>query len=94
MADPTERLKTASKQEVCQWVEKAHGALLANQEMIRKSFQVTGIFPALDGSENHLLRNDKLIKNAVEDEENEDEVGESVPEDGDPFASGSDSELD
>ena len=58
MNDPTDRLKTASKQQVVQWVEEAQKYLSERPEMIIKSFQVTGISLALDGSENSLFRND------------------------------------
>ena len=58
MNDPTDCHKTASKQQVVQWVEEAQKYLSERPEMIIKSFQVTGISLALDGSENSLFRND------------------------------------
>ena len=48
MRDPTDWLKTASKQQVLQWVEEAHKHLSERPEMIIKSFQVTGISLAFD----------------------------------------------
>ena len=61
MSDPADRLKTASKQQVVQWVEEAHKHLSERPEMVIKSFQVTGISLALDGSENSLFRNNSCI---------------------------------
>ena len=58
MNDPTDRLKTASKQQVVQWVEEAQKHLSERPEMIIKSFQVTGISLAMDRSEDSLFRND------------------------------------
>ena len=73
MTDPADRLKTATKQQVCQWVEKAHEDLSTKKDMVIKSFQVTGISLALDGSENNLFRNDKLLKQALEAAQGEDD---------------------
>ena len=58
MGDPTGRLKTASKQQVVQWVEEAHKYQSERPEVVIKSFQVTGISLSLDGSENSLFRSD------------------------------------
>lgn len=68
MTDPTDRLKTASKQQVLQWVEEAHQHLSERPEMVIKTFQVTGISLALDGSEKSLFRNDTCLKLPTEDE--------------------------
>ena len=102
MTDPADRLKTATKQQVCQWVEKAHEDLSTKKDMVIKSFQVTGISLALDGSENSLFRNDKLLKQALEaaqgedDDEPEEDAEEDAEVDGeDPFKNlDSDSELE
>ena len=56
--DPTDRLKMASKQQVVQWIEEAQKYLSERPEIIIKSFQVTGISLALDGSEDSLSRKD------------------------------------
>ena len=75
MSDPTDRLKTASKQQVVQWVEEAHKYLSERPEMVIKSFQVTGISLALDGSENSSFRSDSCLNLPTEvqgEEESED----------------------
>ena len=43
MSDSADRLKTASKQEICQWAIKAQNHLSAHPEMVIKSFKITGI---------------------------------------------------
>ena len=43
ISDSADRLKTASKQEICQWTIKAQNHLSAHPEMVIKSFKVTGI---------------------------------------------------
>ena len=62
MSDPTDRLKRASKQQVLQWVEAAQKHLSERPEMVKRSFQVTGISLALDGPESNLFRNDTCLK--------------------------------
>ena len=90
--DPTDRLKTASKQQVLQWVEEAHKHLSERPEMVIRSFQVTGISLALDGSENSLFRNDTCLKLPTEDVQAEEE---SEDGDEDPFQDlDDDSELE
>ena len=49
--------------------------------MVIKAFQVTGISLALDGSENHLLRNEKLLQQALSLEEEEREAEEEQEKD-------------
>ena len=65
---------------------KAQDYLSAQPEMITKSFKVTGISLALDGSEDHLLRNKDILQlvEISEDEENDEEE--------DPFDSDRDTE--
>ena len=58
--------------------------------MIIKSFKVTGIFLALDGSEDHLFRNKNILQQA-DQPENE---WEGEDEEEDPFNSDCDSEND
>ena len=87
MSDPTDRLKTATKQQVVQWVE-AHRHLSERPEMVIKSFAVTGISLALDGSENSLFRNDTCLKLPTEDAETEE------ASDKDPFQELDDSETE
>ena len=85
LSNSADCLKTASKQEICQWVVKAQNYL---SEMITKSFKVTGISLALNGSEDRLFRNKDMLQPAdqPEDEEQGDEEEE------DPVSSDSDSE--
>lgn len=85
-----DRLKTASKQEICQWVVKAQNYLSAHPEMITKSFKVTGISLALDGSEDHLFRNKDILQQANQPEDEE----EGEEDEDDPFSSECDSEGD
>ena len=82
MSNPADRLKTASRQQVCQWVQEAQQYLSDHPDMVIKAFQVTGISLALDGSENHLLRNEKLLQQALslEEEEREEEEQERKEE--------------
>ena len=66
LATMPSQLKTASKQEICQWVVKAQNYLSARPEMITKSFKLT---LALDGSEDHLFRNKDIFQQREEGEE-------------------------
>ena len=94
MTDPADRLKTATKQQVCQWVEEAHEDLSTKKDMVIKSFQVTGISLALDGSENNLFRNDKQALEAAQGED-DDEPEDAEVDGEDPFKTlDSDSELE
>ena len=90
MSSSADRLKTASKQEICQWVVKAQNYLSAHPEMITKSFKVTGVSLALDGSEDHLFRNKDILQQANQPEDEE----EGEEDEDDPFSSECDSEGD
>ena len=57
--------------------------------MIIKSFKVTGISLALDGSEDHLFRNKDILQQADQPENEEESEDEE-----DPFNSDCDSEND
>ena len=87
MSSSAYRLKTASKQEICQWVVKAQKYLSAHPEMITMSFKVTGISLALDGSEDHLFRSKDILQQADQPEDEEEDEDED-----DPFSSECDSE--
>ena len=89
MSSSADRLNTASKQEICQWAVKAQNYLSAHPEMIIKSFKVTGISLALDGSEDHLFRNKDILQQA--DQPENEEEGEDEE---DPFNSDCDSVND
>ena len=92
MSSSADCLKTASKQEVCQWLTKAHDHLCAQPDMIIKAFKVTGLTLALDGSEDNLFRNQHLLQGTEAGAEGHDVDAE--PEDEDPFASDSYSDSD
>lgn len=47
--------------------------------MVKRSFQVTGIFVALDGSENNLFRNDTCLKFPSADIQAEEESDDEDP---------------
>ena len=79
MRDPTDRLKTAIKQQVLQWVDEAHKYLSERPEMVTRSFKVTGISLALDGSENRLFRNDTCLKLPTDVQAEESEDGDEDP---------------
>ena len=92
MNDPTDCLKTASKQQVVQWVEEAHQHLSERPEMIIKSFQETGITLALDGSEDSLFRNDLHMELPTEQNQTDGELEDAEE---DPFQDlDTDSELE
>ena len=59
---PTSHLKTASKQEVIEWLVSAQSHLSSHPRMIVKSFKVTGISLAMDGSEDELLHSDVALQ--------------------------------
>ena len=71
-------------------MEEAHKYLLERPEMVTRSFQVTDISLALDGSENSLFRNDTCLKFLTEDVQAE----KSEDGDKDPFQDLNDSELE
>ena len=50
------KLKTASKETICQWVQKGLDDLRKKEKIVKKSFLVCGLSNALDGSENKLIR--------------------------------------
>ena len=50
------KVKTASKEMICQWVKKGLDDLRKKEEIVKKSFLVCGLSDALDGSENTLIR--------------------------------------
>ena len=92
MSNSADRLKTASKQEVCQWLIKVQDHLCTHPDMIVKAFKVTGLSLALDGSEDNLFRNQHLLQ-GVEAGAQDDDI-DAEPEDEDPFASDSNSDSD
>lgn len=92
MSNSADRLKTASKQEVCQWLIKAQDHLCTHPDMIVKAFKVTGLSLALDGSEDNLFRIQHLLQ-GIEAGAQDDDI-DAEPEDEDPFASDSNSDSD
>lgn len=93
-ADKTAKIKTATKQQVLDWVVSAWERMKDNKDLnVVKSFQVTGI----TSTDPKVVRNDEVLKRAMEaahkelslEEESGDE--DNKLEDEDPFA---DIELD
>ena len=84
MSSSADCLKTASKQEVCQWLTKAHDHLCAQP----------GLSLALDGSEDNLFRNQHLLQGTEARAEDHDLDAEPEDDDEDPFASDSYSDSD
>ena len=90
-----ERIKTASKQQVLDWIVQSNKDL-DSKELIQKSFLVCGISNALDGSENNLVHCAKEVdqlKVAYRLTEDEDASDDDLEAD-DPVESGSDSASD
>ncbi len=85
-ADQTAKIKTASKQQVLDWVVKAWDKLKDRKELITKSFQVTGI----TFTDAAVIRNDSILQKALEAVRQEltvtEEEDEDVELDNDPFA--------
>jgi len=54
----TAKIQAASKQQLVDWIVKAVDKLREKPDLIKKSFVVTGIAPALNGAEDHLVRKD------------------------------------
>ena len=86
-ADKTAKIKTASKQQVLDWVVIAWQEMKERKELITKSFQVTGI----TSTDPDVVRSDEILKRAMAavqrelclaEEENDDDLTGSE----DPFA--------
>ena len=88
--EPGERFKTASKQQVLDWVVQSNKDLDSKKELIRKSFLVCGISNALDGSQNHFIRCAKELEQLKVAYGLEEDANES--ESDNPFDSGSESD--
>ena len=89
--EPGECIKTASKQQVLDWVVQSNKDLDSKKELIRKSFLVCGISNALDGSQNHFIRCAKELEQLKVAYGLEEDANES--ESDDPFDSGSESDC-
>ena len=59
MSSSADSLKTASKQEACQWLIKAQDYVYTHDH---ESVQSHWTRPSIDGSEDNLLRNQRLFK--------------------------------
>ena len=85
-AEKTLKIKTASKQQVLNWVVKARQKMQDKKDLIIKSFQVTGI----TSTDPNIVHSDEVLQRAMEavlrqlsldeEDENEDDISE------DPFA--------
>ena len=82
--DPTNRLKTASKQEVLNWLQEAQAYLTSQSPVVTGSFKVMGILTAANGSEDHLVRNPDILRELQDAEDSGEELVSD--EDSDPFA--------
>lgn len=78
LSSPGDKLRSASRQDICLWVQKAFEHVAEKPGVVINSFKATGLTLALDESESHLLRNDDF-QEKVEMKEGEEEV-EEVPE--------------
>ena len=83
-ADHTDKIKTASKQQVLDWVVNAWEKMKDRKELITKSFQVTGITSSDPG----VVRSDDVLKRAMEAVQRELSLAEEDENDldEDPFA--------
>ena len=77
-----ERVKTASKQIVVDvdWIVRAWTYLKERQELIKKSFLVTGISCAMDGTQDHLCHNDSTLASVLHEIEEYAHLTEEVDE--------------
>lgn len=57
--DLAAKIKAPSKQDVVDWVVAAVSELRGRQDLVRKSFVVTGIATSLNGAEDHLVRKEQ-----------------------------------
>lgn len=86
-ADHTDKINTASKQQVLDWVVNAWEKMKERKELITKSFQVTGI----TSSDPSVVCSDDVLKRAMEVVQKELSLAEEDKEDEidlaeDPFA--------
>ena len=84
-SDKDGKIKTASKQQVFNWVVEAWEMMKKRKELITKSFQVTGI----TSTDPAVVRRDEILKHALEEVQKELSLAEEQDEDelsGDPFA--------
>jgi hypothetical protein len=70
--DMTAKIRPPSKQMIVDWVGSALDNLRGRPELIRKSFIVTGIAPALNGADDHLIRQDDSSNSAGDDSDDDD----------------------
>lgn len=61
--------KAGDKQTILNWVVDAYNYTKDRPQLVQKSFQVTGISTALDGSEDELIRDDALVETTDEEED-------------------------
>ena len=71
--DTINKIQTAKKHEVLKWISECSYELEARKEMIQKSFIVTGIAPALNGTDDHLIRNENYLKKLFNNEDVDEE---------------------
>ena len=71
--DIINKIQTAKKHDVLKWISECSYELEARKELIQKSFIVTGIAPALNGSDDHAIRNENYLKELFTDEDVDEE---------------------
>ena len=76
----TDRVKTAPKQVVVDWIVRAWSYLKEQQDIIRKFFLVTGISNAIDGTQDHLCHLDSALASARSEMEEYTCLAEEVDE--------------
>ena len=79
-AEGNQHIKTAPKQVVVDWVVRAWTYLKQREDLIQKSFLVTGISCATDGSEDHLCRDDIPLQAARQEVDEFIRLAEEVDE--------------
>jgi len=80
--EPIERLKSADKQTIIDWIAKGVRVIREKTELVKKSFLVTGIANALNGRDDHILRNDEFIERYFNDsDESDTEFDRFTPDD-------------
>ena len=76
--DSLENLPVADKQVINNWMSKTTNAMAEKTGLLKKSFIVTGIAPSLDGTQDHLLRNEEFLKGLIAEFDSEDEDEEDI----------------
>ena len=79
--DTGERVKSASKETVVNWIESAVNSLIERPDMVRKSFKACGISNNLNGCEDSEIRVDPPVPDFVDSDDEEYEFDGFEPSD-------------